>query len=214
MWLYIRIKQMLVGIKKASEFLNVSKQTLRRWEREGKITSSRTSGQHRKYEVNDLKKLVNRTDVNNNVAVCYCRVSTKEQQEDLKRQVDKLEMYCLSKGYQYRIISDTGSGLNFNKKGLKELIRLIHGKEVSKIILNYKDRLVMFGFEFFEQLCQLNDIDIEIVNQTEDKTYEEEMVEDVLSILTVYSSRLYGTRSHKQKAILNENKKLFESGKK
>lgn len=202
---------MLIGIQKASEYLGVSKSTLRRWEREGKITSIRTSGKHRKYDINQFKTILNNDE---KIVVCYCRVSTREQIEDLNRQKERLEMYCLSKGYKYKFIEDVGSGMNYKKKGLAELIQLINNKEISKIILNYKDRLVRFGFEIIEELCKLNNVDIEIVNQTEDKSYQEELVDDVLSILTVYSSRLYGSRSHKAKNILKENKNLFKIDKK
>lgn len=97
-------------------------------------------------------------------------------------------MYCLSKGYQYKIIEDIGSGLNYNKKGLNELINHIYNKDISKIVINYKDRLLRFGYEIIENFCKLNGIEIEIVNFTENKSYEEELVEDVLSIITVYSS--------------------------
>ena len=206
---------MLVDIQKASDYLNVSKETLRRWEKEGKITPHRTSGNHRRYDLNQLKAIINSTDVlENKLVACYCRVSTKSQEDDLKRQIEKLEYYCIAKGYQYKIISDIGSGLNYNKKGLTELINMIHNKEISKIILNYKDRLIRFGYEIIEQFCKLNYVDIEIVNHTEDKTYNEELVEDVLSIITVYSAKLYGSRSHKQKVIQDENIKLFKVGKK
>lgn len=205
---------MLLDITKAAEYLNVSKETLRRWEKDGKITSHRTTGKHRRYDFDDLKAILNQSTINDSkIVICYCRVSTKGQKDDLERQKERLEMYCLSKGYQYKFIEDIGSGLNYNKQGLKELIKMIYNREISKIILNYKDRLVRYGYEIIEELCKLNCIDIEIVNHTEDKTHEEELVEDVLTIITVYSSKLYGSRSHKHVKIIEENKKLFKSGK-
>jgi putative resolvase len=110
----------------------------------------------------------------------------------------------MARGYQFRIIQDLGSGLNYSKKGLKELINLISPKEISKIVINYKDRLIRFGYEMIEELCDLNGVKIEIINQTEDKSYEQELVDDVLSIITVFSSKLYGSRSHKSKKIKDE----------
>lgn len=206
---------MLLDIQKASEYLNVSKETLRRWEKEEKLIPHRTSGKHRRYDIEQLKSLLNSSTLNkNNLVVCYCRVSTKDQASDLERQKERLEMYCLSKGYQYKIIEDFGSGLNYNKKGLNELINHIYNKDISKIVINYKDRLLRFGYEIIENFCKLNDIEIEIVNHTENKSYEEELVDDILSIITVYSSKLYGSRSHKQKNIIDENKKLFKNSKK
>jgi len=205
---------MLVDIKKASIMLSVSKETLRRWEKEGKITSQRTEGGHRRYDVDKLRDMIDATNVLNKLVIGYCRVSSKKQDGDLQRQINTVESYCSSRGYQFRTISDIGSGLNYKKKGLIELITLIQNKEISKIVVNYKDRLMLFGFEMIEHLCKLNHIDIEVVNHTEDKTYNEELVEDVLSIITVYSAKLYGQRSHKQLKIDDEAKKLFESGKK
>ncbi|MBM7555528.1 recombinase family protein, partial [Halanaerobacter jeridensis] len=95
------------------------------------------------------------------------------------------------------------------KKGLKELIKLIESREIGRIVVNYKDRLIRFGYEMFEQMCELNDVKIEIINHTEDKSYQEELVEDVLSIITVFSAKLYGSRSHKLKKIKTSNKELF-----
>lgn len=205
-----KINFMLVDIKKASELLSVSKETLRRWEREGKILPQRTEGNHRRYDISLLKDTINSTNILNKIVIGYCRVSSKSQDADLLRQIHNVESYCSSRGYQYRIISDIGSGLNYKKKGLSELITLIQNKEISKIVINYKDRLIRFGFEMIEQFCKLNHIDIEVINHTEDKTYNEELVEDVLSIITVYSAKIYGQRSHKQLNIEKEAKKLFK----
>jgi putative resolvase len=91
--------------------------------------------------------------------------------------------------------------LNYNKKGLKELITLIQTNKVGRIVINYKDRLLRFGIEMLEQVCQFHDVEIEIINHSEDKTYEQELVEDILSIITVFSSRLYGSRSKKSKKV-------------
>jgi len=103
-----------------------------------------------------------------------------------------------------------GSGLNYNKKGLKELIELICSQRINRFIINYKDRLIRYGYEIIENICELNGVEIEIINHTEDKTYEEELVEDVLSIITVFSSKLYGSRSHKIKKIKEEFMKLIK----
>ena len=91
--------------------------------------------------------------------------------------------------------------MNYNKKGLKELIELICSKSIDRIVINYKDRLIRFGFEMIEHLCLIYDVEIEIINHTDDKTHEEELVDDVLSIITVLSSKLYGSRSHKSKKL-------------
>ena len=200
----------MLNIKEASEYLNVSKLTLRNWEKNGLIKPFKTTGKHRRYLTEDLDNLIGKTKkIQEKQIICYCRVSTSEQKYDLERQIQNVSTFCISKGYTFRVISDIGSGLNYNKKGFKELIKLIINKEISKIVVNYKDRLIRFGIEIIEQLCELNDVELVVINNTETKSYEEELVDDVLSIITVFSSKLYGSRSHKAKKIVDDNKKEF-----
>ena len=203
----------MLDINEASKFLGVSKSTLRRWEDEGKITSYRTEGNHRRYDKYELLSFKNNNFKNNNdnkYTLAYCRVSSNDQKEDLERQVENVTTYCIAKGYSFKVITDIGSGLNYNKKGFKELINLICSNEIDKIVINYKDRLIRFGYEIIEQLCLIHNVKIEVINLTENKSYEEELVEDVLSIITVFSAKLYGSRSHKNKKIVNTNKLLFK----
>lgn len=192
----------LMNIKQASEFLGVSIETLRRWERSGKIKTYRTEGGHRRFDKTDLIRLKSADHSTNRLTIGYCRVSSSDQKDDLTRQIDNVSQYCIARGYQFKIISDLGSGLNYNKKGLKELIELICSNSVERIVVNYKDRLIRFGFELIEQLCVIHKVEIEIINHTEDKSYEEELVEDVLSVITVFSAKLYGSRSHKAKKVV------------
>ena len=201
----------MLSIKEASEFLGVSMDTLRRWERAGKIQSIRTKGGHRRYEKKELIKLKMYASscCEDKITIAYCRVSSSDQKEDLQRQIENVSNYCIAKGYQFRVISDLGSGLNYQKKGLKELIELICSNSIERIVVNYKDRLIRFGFELIEQLCSIYHVKIEVINLTEDKTYEEELVEDVLSVITVFSAKLYGSRSHKTKKIIDANKQLL-----
>ncbi len=199
---------MYLSIKEAATFLGVAESTLRRWEKEGKLTPERTSGGHRRYSRELLIAFRNKTE-NNKITIGYCRVSSSDQKEDLKRQVDNVTNYCIANGYQFRLIEDLGSGLNYKKKGLKELLVLIESREVERIVVNYKDRLMRFGYEMLEEICRLNNVKIEVINHSEDKTYEEELVEDVLSIITVFSSRLYGSRSQKTRKIIKTNKQMF-----
>lgn len=200
---------MKLSIKEASKFLGVAISTLRRWETEGKLKPERTAGGHRRYDKSTLLYFKKRKVSDKKLTVGYCRVSSSDQKEDLKRQVRYVTEYCIARGYQFRIIEDTGSGLNYNRKGLKELIDLILSREIERIVLNYKDRLIRFGYEILEKLCRVHNVDIEVINHTEDKTYEEELVEDVLSIITVFSAKLYGSRSRRVKKIREINKRLF-----
>ena len=194
----------LYTIEEASNMLGVSKETLRRWERKGKITSERTQGKHRRYKKETIDRLLNKEIIRERMT----GVSTNEQKEDLKRQIQLIENYCSSHGYKFDIISDIGSGLNYNKKGIKQLIELIESDSIDRLVISYKDRLLRFGSEILFQMCDYHNVEVVIINSM-DNTFENELVDDVLSIITVYSAKLYGKRSHKNKKIIEENKKLF-----
>jgi excisionase family DNA binding protein len=195
-------------IKQAAELLGVSDDTLRRWETEGKMKPARTKGNHRRYVEEDLYQTKN-LNHQQKLSIAYCRVSSADQKQDLQRQIDAVSLYCTSKGYQFKVIQDLGSGLNYHRKGFNEMLYLIQSGQTDRIVINYKDRLLRFGYEMLEKICNYHQVDIEIINHTEDKTFEQELVEDMVAIITVFSSRLYGSRSHKQKQIVQESKKLF-----
>lgn len=198
-------------ISEAAEYLRITPLTLRNWERKQLISPMKTNGKHRRYSVDDLNLLIGRSKrVVDKKVIGYCRVSTSGQKQDLNRQVELVSNYCCAKGYQFKIISDIGSGLNYTKKGFCELVTLLLRDEVSKVVLNYKDRLIRFGYEIIEQMCKEKGVELVIINDTESKSYEEELVEDVLAVITVFSSKLYGSRSHKTKKIIESNKKDFE----
>lgn len=198
-------------IKEAAEFLGVDPSTLRRWDNEGKLVAERTVGNHRRYDKKELIKYkAGAVEDNENITIAYCRVSSSSQRDDLERQVENVSNYCIANGYQFRIIKDIGSGLNYHKKGLQELIELVESRQIERIVVYYQDRLIRFGYELLEKICLINDVKIEIINQTEDKSYQEELAEDVLSIITVFSAKLYGSRSHKSRQIKKANEELFE----
>jgi len=202
----------LLTVGEACQLLHVTKPTLYKWEKDGRIQTLRTEGGHRRYNKTDLLKLVGifQQKLVKKVTIGYCRVSTGGQKDDLQRQVDVVSTYCIANGYNFKIIKDIGSGINYTKKGLKELIYMICNNEVDRIVINYKDRLIRFGYELIEQLCEIYDVEIEIINSTDDISYEEELTQDVLSIITVFSSKLYGSRSHKNKQIIETNTQLFK----
>ncbi|WP_236153724.1 IS607 family transposase, partial [Lactobacillus delbrueckii] len=110
--------------------------------------------------------------------------------------------YCEVNGYQFKIIQDVGSGLNYKKKGLTELINMICKKQCERVVVNYQDRLVRFGFEMIETICQANDVELVVINQTDNVDPNSELVENVLSIITVFSAKLYGKRSHQNARVI------------
>lgn len=143
------------------------------------------------------------------ITIGYCRVSSHSQKKDLESQIKNVENYCVSKGYQFKIIQDIGSGLNYNKKGLNELISLIINNKIDRLVINYKDRLLRFGSEIIFKICKEYNIKVEIINQTNEVSYEQELVENMLEIITVLSAKLYGSRSHKTKNIIKSTKELL-----
>jgi Predicted site-specific integrase-resolvase len=135
------------------------------------------------------------------INVGYARVSSKKQEDDLKRQIELLELFLAKQGKSFKIISDIGSGIDYSKSGLKELLKLISSNQVDTIYVLYKDRLVRFGFELIEEFAKLHNTKIEVINQTEDEIDEEELVEDILNIIHVFSCKLNGKKSHINKKI-------------
>lgn len=198
----------MLTISQLSKKLNIAAGTLRRWEREGKITSFRTEGGHRRYDENQFVKNLNQTNTKKTIA--YARVSTKGQNKDLERQVEMLSLYCSSKGYNFTLIQDFGSGINYKKKGLLELIKMIDNNEVERIVLTNRDRLIRFGYELIYFLCELKNVEIEIINDNHHLDSQSEFVNDVVEIITVFSSKLYGSRSHQNKNSIDKIKQILD----
>ncbi len=197
-------------IQEAASLMGVSAQTIRRWEREGKaIPSVRTKGGQRRFDPHDIPSI--RRSLKKKLTVAYARVSSHDQKEDLIRQEKMLEMFCSSHGWTYKIISDLGSGMNYHKKGLKKLLQLILNQEIDRLVLTHKDRLLRFGSELIFALCEENEIEVVLVNQGSDLSFEEELAADVLEIITVFSARLYGARSRKNKQLIDNLQKAVNA---
>lgn len=202
----------MLTTKEVAQLAGVNLDTVRRWDSKGLIKSYRTEGGHRRYDADSVYSYIGQPKSirQDKYSLIYARVSTKNRENDLNRQVELLEMFCSSKGWRYKVLKDIGSGLNYNKKGLIELIRLIETNQIDRLIINYKDRLLRFGSEIIFEMCKWHNVEVIIVSEDEPKTYEEELVDDVLSIITVFSAKLYGSRSHKNKAVVEKNKELFK----
>jgi predicted site-specific integrase-resolvase len=189
----------LVKIGKAAETLGVSIQTLHNWEASGELLPDRKSRGGTRYY--DLAKLLKLGD-EDAPTVGYARVSSHDQKADLVRQAEILEAFCAAKGWRFEVIQDLGSGLNYRKKGLNRLLEMILRRKTRRLVLTHKDRLLRFGAELIFALCELQDIEIVIINKGEQPSFEEELAKDVIEIITVFSARLYGSRSNKNKKIL------------
>ena len=192
-----------LGIQDAAKNLGVSPQTLRRWERKKKLLPShRTHGGQRRYSLSQLKSPEFCDNTANRPTIAYARVSSHDQKEDLQRQVYLLETYCSSKGWSFSIIRDLGSGMNYNKRGLKQLLEQIMNGQIGRLVLTHKDRLLRFGAELVFSLCAVKNVEVVVINQGDEPSFEEELARDVLEIITVFSARLYGSRSHKNKQLI------------
>lgn len=200
-----------ISIKDAATLLGVSSQTLRRWEHQGKlIPVIRTQGGQRRYDITQVAK---QRDVlpKELPTIAYARVSTHEQKDDLQRQKEILELFCASRGWVFESISDLGSGLNYSKKGLKRLLQAIVDGKVGRLVITHKDRLLRFGAELIFALCETKGVEVVIINQGEPPTFEEELAADVLEVITVFSARLYGSRSRKNKKLIEGLKQAVEN---
>jgi excisionase family DNA binding protein len=202
----------LYSIGEAAELLGVSIDTLRNWERDGKVQSIRTEGGHRRFRAMDLGVVDTSTG---KLTICYARVSTNEQKPDLERQALVLSNYCeLHEYVNYQVIKDLGSGLNYKKKGLKKLLDLLFDNKVERLIITNKDRLLRFGSELIFAMCEHHAVEVVILNKREDSTFEEDLSKDVLEIITVFSARLYGSRSRKNQKILENLVKSVDNNEK
>ena len=199
-------------IGQAAKWLGVSSQTLRRWEREGRIEPpQRTSGGQRRYELSKIAHEKRQPEVKNRKTLAYARVSSHDQKSDLERQKEMLSIYCASQGWSFEVIADLGSGMNYRKKGLKKLLEGIIEGTVGRLVLTHKDRLLRFGAELIFSICEEKGVEVVIINKGEEPSFEEELAQDVLEIITVFSARLYGSRSRKNKKLIGDMKQAVEN---
>ena len=192
------------SINKFSKILGVSAQTLRNGDKKGKLHPHHTSSNgYRYYSHEQLNQVMNIKPNLDRIVIGYCRVSSNKQRDDLERQIENMKLYLTAQGKPFEIISDIGSGIDYKKKGLKELMKRISQNKVDKVVVFYKDRLLRFGFELVEYIASLYDCDIEIIDHTE-KTEQQEIVEDLVQIITVFSCKLQGKRANKARKLVKE----------
>lgn len=191
------------SIAETSKLLNVTAQTLRNWDKNGKLKPHHTtSSGYRYYSNEQLNRILGIKDKSRKV-IGYCRVSSHKQKDDLDRQIQNMQTYLLAQGRPFEIITDIGSGINYKNKGLKELVKLITQNEVDKVVILYKDRILRFGYELIEYIASLYNCEIEVIDTTE-KTEQQELVEDMIQIITVFSCKLQGKRANKAKKMIQE----------
>lgn len=206
---------MKVRLTQAAKQLGVHPDTLRRWANDGKIQiAGTTPGGQRLFDLSEISQVIksptNRILAQDKLTIAYARVSSHDQKEDLERQVECLQLYCSSHGWNFEIIKDLGSGMNYHKKGLKSLIRRLCHQEIGRLVITHKDRLLRFGSELIFAICEQVACEVVVINASEDASDEEDLTRDVLEIITVFSARLYGSRSPKNKKIVQRLKEAAD----
>ena len=191
--------------KDFAELLGVSVKTLQRWDREGTLKAYRTPTNRRYYTNNQYLEFkgINLENDKRQVII-YARVSTKNQKDDLLNQVAFLRQFCNAKGIIVdRCIEDYGSGLNYNRKKWNELLDEVMEQKIKTIIVTHKDRFIRFGYDWFEKFCTKFNTTIIVINN-EDLSPQEELVQDIVSILHEFSYRLYGLCKYKKQIERDE----------
>ena len=184
--------------KDFAELLGVSVKTLQRWDRDGILKANRTPTDRRYYTYDQylqFKGIQTENDIRD--TVIYARVSTRNQKDDLQNQVEFLKQFCNAKGIIVnQCVEDFGSGLNYNRKKWNKLLDEVMANKIKTIVISNKDRFIRFGYDWFEKFCEKFNTKIIIVNN-ETLSPNEELVQDIISILHVFSCRLYGLRKYK-----------------
>ncbi|MFX1295289.1 MAG: IS607 family transposase [Promethearchaeota archaeon] len=190
----------------AAFLLGVCSKPIRRWDTAGKITCPRTIGGHRWISLVEIERLLNHRSASpfppepSQIAIC-CRVSSHDQKKngDLARQITTAQEFCRKKQLKPSyIFHDISNGLNTRRTGLKKLCRFIEQKQVTKVIITYPDRLTRFGFDYLKQYFQSHGTEITVMHQQPTRSMQEELVQDLIAIITSFSGRVYGMQSHQK----------------
>jgi putative resolvase len=193
-----------VCTRDAKEKLQVSEQTLRRWGDQGFIKCIRTPGKQRLYDVDSY--ILNKQDIVHETIeevqkICYCRVSSRGQKDDLERQVS----YMQQQFPDHKVITDIGSGINFRRKGLRAILELASQGLISEVVVAYRDRLCRFAFELVEWILHLHGVKLVVLHQNMDASEQSELADDLLSIIQVFNCRLQGRRKYSHRKNTEKN---------
>jgi len=200
------ISEVTISIGDAAKELGISTKTLRRWADTGKIKFERSPTGQRRFFLSDILRITPRdfNQLDDRITINYARVSSHDQKADLVRQAQVLEAFSATNGWQFETIQDLGSGLNYNNRGLQKLLKRIMQGDVGRLVLTHKDRLLRLGAELVFAMCAEFETEVVIINKSnEEVTLEQELVPDMIELITVFSARLYGSRSQ-------QNQKLIE----
>jgi len=196
----------LLSVKECKEIYGLSRITLINYEKKGLIKPVRTPGGVRRYRVEDIERLLGMLeDKQERVGktILYARVSTREQQPYLENQVQRLEEYAKSRGWEYEVIKEIASGVNENRRGLQKLLNMVKRGEVERVVVEYPDRLARFGFHYLKEFFDGFGVELIVINgREEEKERVQELAEDLVAIVSLFAAKIYGQRgaknAHKQ----------------
>lgn len=196
----------MIRLNEMAKRLNVSVKTLQRWDREGILVAKRTPTDRRYYTEDQYLEYVGSSTKSKQKTIAYVRVSSANQKDDLRNQITFIRNYVNAKGEILDdVIEDIGSGLNYNRKHWNNLLlNQIPKGEIEKIYITYKDRFVRFGFDWFERFCNHYNCEIVVINNP-DTSPQKELVDDLISIIHIFSCRIYGLRKYKKDISLDES---------
>jgi predicted site-specific integrase-resolvase len=189
-----------ITTKKAKEISQVTVKTLRIWDKEGKVRTIRTTSNIRRYNLKDIQNIVSYGPPDEaKEKICYCRVSSRKQMDDLERQKN----FFKHKYPNHVLVTDVGSGINWKRKGLKTILdKAMHG-DISEVVVAHRDRLCRFAFELLEWIFKRNGVKLVVLDEEKDHSSDQELADDILSIIHVYSCRKMGKRRYKNKNTEN-----------
>src|SRR6266702_1669539 len=188
----------LLHPKEAAYELGVSTKTIHRWDQAGKLRTVRTVGNQRRIPVEEILRLRRQEERAAERCVLYARVSSVRQEQDgnLARQTERLKEAATECGYEVvQVITEQASSLNERRKGMKKLLALVEQQAVDVVVIEYPDRLVRFGFSYLEQAFRWKDVRLEVLDPPKQQEPAEELIQDMLTIATVFAGRLYGHRA-------------------
>lgn len=196
----------MIRLNDMAKRLGVSVKTLQRWDREGILVAKRNPNNRRYYTEDQYLEYIGSSCKKDKKIIAYIRVSNNNQKDDLQNQITFIRNYVNAKGEILDdVIQDIGSGLNYNRKHWNDLLfNQISKGEIGKIYITYKDRFVRFGFDWFERYCNHHDCEIVIINNP-DTSPQQELIDDLISIIHVFSCRIYGLRKYKKDISVDES---------
>ena len=196
----------MIRLNEMAKRLNVSVKTLQRWDREGILVAKRTPTNRRYYTEDQYLEYIGSSTKSKRKTIAYARVLSANQKDNLRNQITFIRNYVNAKGEILDdVIEDIGSGLNYNRKNWNDLLlNQIPKGEIEKIYITYKDRFVRFGFDWFERFCNHYNCEIVVINNP-DTSPQKELVNDLISIIHVFSCRIYGLRKYKKDISLDES---------